>query len=986
MKQQGIEREISAVRLGLNANGNNDAQPAVDVNAYRIKYDKDIERFFKQFTPKTQSGVLATLGLIGVTGVGLAIAGIVSPVFAIGGGVALATAGAGAIVANVIPNTMAYNKAKFKNRGIGGTEFSADAMRKIKEYSHILQTSKEKKFTIDGTIYSRKKLAKHIKELESNIGFIEIVKEAASTSHEAAVALAQNPNTKKIEFNGVMYSRAKLERIAEQNETVAYQGLKQLLDSGLEISDQIRGLESHPLTRDQQRQLNEYKNMIIRIGDCVAELATESNRTALGFERGADTQDRYNPYKKLIIDAIGKGCMLGDDRQNQQIAQIANQRKGKKINAELAIMQYSNMYEREALEQLDAEKTATLEANRQIQQKYQEQEQILAELPQKDNDIEQVKAGNARSRKSIDEQIGYQALIKSAKQVAANLPAEFTERKAALLVGIRQLNNAIVSGDVAQIEASHISLDERISEAYETIKTSHYAKGLKNARDSIGKAFVKYKETTDALIAQKDEQVIKEQKKSTRLTKTAWKHRAQRKELKKQNEQLEGEVAAGQDQIDRLGTQIGELDSQLGAALGVAKKLKHKNAQLTVDSIAKDNNIEELESNVEEVATYAFNATHELMMERQRTAALQQQVADRDSQLEQVQALQGQLQATQAELAKAQKENETLTLQASAAKRAGASKSRRIREAQTKVTKLQGKVAEANAELAGTQAQLQTTATELAQSQEQNKTLIAQVSAARIAGAAKSKIIKAKDTKIGELEQQVAARDAEIDTLSDSINGYVVAQGENIQQIVDLQAQNDQLSADNRRLTKTNAELKSEKQGLTEEQSRQAADMAYERHLQEKRIAQLIDEMAADRRYIDDLETTTATQATTIEQMQDQLDAEEAKKAEQKYYRDKGAAKRRRDNAIVKADAHLEHTLEDEPSLTAGNGTVGLLDHYIKTLLARDVSQQTIDEIRHDKELMQRVYEVAKSSLKPLSRQQLKDIVEAYKDEHGIKR
>ena len=272
---------------GIEAIGNE-----YDVNAYTIKYDSKVKRFFKGFAPKVGSGA----AISGVIFAGLGVATIATAgVACLAGAGLIAAAGTSAVLGAGI--SVAYHgivyrknsaKARFKSLGVGGKEDNTGTIGVIehyeeltRKYSKMLENFKSKnKFTLDdGATYSRRDLEKRVKECED----------------------------------------------------IVYHGLKYILQQGIEASEEINALRLKiNLTQREEDRLDNYWDMMHRIGSCVEGLATGRRE--------------FNPYKELIIDAVNKGCLLGNDYYNNEIRSVANNKD--KSEAEKL---YSVMYEQRIL-------------------------------------------------------------------------------------------------------------------------------------------------------------------------------------------------------------------------------------------------------------------------------------------------------------------------------------------------------------------------------------------------------------------------------------------------------------------------------------------------------------------------------------------------------------------------------------------------------------------------------------------------------------
>jgi len=581
-----INRDISYIDMvGHHDEYDIDGYNNSDANKYTIKYDTKLKRFFKQFTPKVASGGMISAGIFTVLGAAALVAG---PVLGLTAGlIAGASAGLGAVV-QATYNTALYaselSKTNFNKHGLGGTEESAEALQQMKGYQKALESSRKRIIELEsGERVTRRELKKRIKELNTRVGSIDIVRDSARTAYIASRALENSPNTDKIEIEGVKYSRRKIQRIVNENENIAYHGLNYLLDQGLRVSDRINRLSDKPKNKYETAQFEGFKGIIKKIADCTSELATERNRTIQTSKKNAKSEGIYNPYKNLIVNSIFKGCLLGNDKQNKTIRKIA-----KENNKTLAFAQYSSMYEQPVLERLSMERDEQIAATEQINNDIKRGVANAISLQGKDFKLGRLTKEQRRISGNIQNEIDYEASIKVAKEIKKHVSEEDSKK---IDTAIKNLQIARINGNEEYLNTTKNALDALIQEMMPKLNArKYYNKGL-------GVALKKYEEINrqkraeftqnfrNNLLKQheahKNDTSRRVEPKNTKL------NAAQEDILRLQNEKSELEIklqtailSAGESSktVTKLRTQLSQKETELAEAIKTNTELTNQNS------------------------------------------------------------------------------------------------------------------------------------------------------------------------------------------------------------------------------------------------------------------------------------------------------------------------------------------------------------------------------------------------------------------------
>ncbi len=406
------------------------------ITPYTIQYDSKAQSFFKGFTPK-----LATSGTLTALGAGACIASVLT------GGIAGIAIGA---VAGVVAggytiwtgvDAAHVSKARFKALGIGGKK--------------------------------------------ENAGTIEVVKHSEEMAHKFTKLLEEYPDEKTFELeDGATYTRRDLQKRIKGYEREAYNGLNYILKQGLYVSDKIETLGKRKnLTPYEENLKKQYWDIMDRVSACVKSVA--SNRLY------------YNPYKGLIIDAMQKGCLLGDYHQINKI------REAKAIgDKDNTIQLYFEMYERDLLESNSKKRPEQKPIDR------REHEQLKRDKVKLEQDIESLK----------------EEISKISQKSARRVQTAWNIR-----------------GQKKVLQKRTEELEDIIEELYQRL--DEYEKKLAETKAKLGETQEKLEET-DAKRKKALQEVFVVGQQHGRAVKTAWKHRGESRYWRGRAEDAEKTVGA----------------------------------------------------------------------------------------------------------------------------------------------------------------------------------------------------------------------------------------------------------------------------------------------------------------------------------------------------------------------------------------------------------------------------------------------------------
>ena len=461
----------------------------LDVNAYTVQYDSKVKRFFKGFAPKVASGglistaIFAGLSLATVLTGGIAGLGIGALV-----GASVATGAAIQTIYSGVVYSRNASNSRFKALGVGGFKDEIGAIGVVEEYE--------------------KRANKYTQLLED----------------------LSSQNTFTLE-DGATYSRRDLQRRIKESEDIAYHGLKYILNQGIQASENINALRKKTnLTKTEEEKLEQYWDMMSRISACVENIATGRRD--------------FNPYKALIADAILKGCLLGNDYQNNNIRAV----KSSKDKNE-AYKVYSNMYEQKILKEIQKERREVLEQQKLIQEDQEMVIQTRGELIAQDRDIAKVKRANRKLAKQMNELDSYNLLLDVAGRLAVSLPQDLAEDRKAIVEAREEFKTAIESKEANEIKTKKDDLDILVNDTQDKLYAWYSLTGKKAGLEKFEKQFEEYKAVSEQAIARQTQ-------KFESSVQRAWNQRAKNKALTKKLGETQTDLSKAQADLSETQTDL----------------------------------------------------------------------------------------------------------------------------------------------------------------------------------------------------------------------------------------------------------------------------------------------------------------------------------------------------------------------------------------------------------------------------------------------
>ena len=268
------------------------------INTLTEKYDGKTKRFLQNFLPRVGTGSLA-----GIIGAGLVVGAVVPATLLISGtGLAIGSIiGAGAI--GTVSGAGLY---------IGVDSISSAVQNSPKRIFKAMQKGGED-------------------ELESAI---QLIKDKVSVATAYKEVLADYPDEPKIEVlpEGDVKSRKQLKKEIKSNEKVATAGVIALLEEAMSLTESLRKIykkinQGARLSDREESNKKNYELKLDKINECIKFVATSTKEK--------------NPYKEAIIDAMLRGCWLGNYNQNQEIDKLKTTK-----NKHNALQLYYQMFER----------------------------------------------------------------------------------------------------------------------------------------------------------------------------------------------------------------------------------------------------------------------------------------------------------------------------------------------------------------------------------------------------------------------------------------------------------------------------------------------------------------------------------------------------------------------------------------------------------------------------------------------------------------
>ena len=767
-----------------------------------------------------------------------------------------------------------------------------------------------------GIVYGRNAARSRFKALgvggkEDDAGTIGLVEEYEKKAYGYTQMLENHPSDKTFVLSdGATYSRRDLKRRIKECEDIVYHGLKYLLDQGLYISEQITALNKKVnLTENEEDKLAKYWDVLDRIGGCVAVIT--SQRT------------EFNPYKSLIIGAIQDGCLLGNDYQNNQIKAVAASRDYDRA-AEL----YSNMYEKPLLENIRKERQATLELSEQIKADNKHVVRTRKELIKHDRDISRVQQENRTLAKQINELDSYNLLIDVANRLTADLPNEFSEEKRAISSTTAEFKKYIQLENDAKILASKEVLDQLITETQTKLYVWYVETGKKAGLEKFKRAFEEYKEISEQKLA-------KQTKKYEGAVRRGVAKRAENRELRSKLDLKEAElddaIQGWNDAEQRAEKQTKKYEGAVRRGVAKRQQAKELESELTTTQAKYERAVKR---------GVAKRAESKYWKDRAESAEDTVSVLY-DSQV-QIEAERDEAQARASKLKtkgkKATSLIATLVLD-------GKKKDTQIQELQSDRDEL----IDYNEELIADNARAAEIIVEV---KEQNATLT------KTNKRREGQIAKAKEKAKADAKT-IAEQASQIQELSENINTFVVAQGENIQRIIDLEVENQNLE----QLSRANEEL--------------AISLGHSLHQTKKELDALTSERDAYKEGVEQLEQDKLRLQQQLEEAQVRADVLQAHEDIKHNNFVRGGLASRLDKLMEKVEAHVEYT---ESQRKYDKHATDDLRAFIRIIKDKPEYLKTNEDLDMSIEILKKAYSVHKSSLASISRDRLKELIDSKRD------
>lgn len=412
----------------------------------RIKYDSHLQRVLRTYTPR----------ISGTASFGVATAVVVGAPLLIAG----AFAGAGIIAAV----------------GIGAVAAGAGTSLGI---GYFNKTAFRKKFKqLEGDSENLDEIVKYINEYDNSAKYYRQI----LANHQGEKVVPIEDENGKVELVKV----SKVNKWVKENEEIVYNGLKYLYEKAFVYSNQIRDYNSmKKLTTEQEKIVSKLYDKLAIIGEATVDVTID--------------RTDYNPYKRLIIDALNDGCLIGvkkelrryitNDKINKQIEAIKGSKDIEKVK-EL----YSSIYEATAFRRLQESEESRKKAQEATNEEYRKYLLGVELLDKCQGDLSKLR-GQERKLAEMAQKVRYnqqliadlKALINQSKDYANRLKGKMQTE---LLNAIASAEEALESGKNDRMRPAKNNLSKLNLKAQEIIEESAY----KSGRDSLAEVIKEYKE------------------------------------------------------------------------------------------------------------------------------------------------------------------------------------------------------------------------------------------------------------------------------------------------------------------------------------------------------------------------------------------------------------------------------------------------------------------------------------------------------------
>lgn len=323
-------------------------------------------------------------------------------------------------------------------------------------------------FTMSGINYLDNFSKSHFAKKEKEQGIEAVCSEIEYSAQEARYIdcmLQLQPNSNKIEYQGEMYSRRKLQKLIKRHQTVSYYGVKYQLGKALKYTDIINSLQNKKDRTAEQNVLLEDSLKQLSIIRKNLQLTNWGKRDTENFvESNGTYTPSTSPYKKLLIDAIRKGCLLGSNAQiNNNIFKLRYNLIDETDNFNSAVKMYSEIYEKpmySAINNFQQERNRALE---EVNEEHEKLLQLIEKLINNDAKTLKLTREEALLKDQIENLTDYIALIKQAEVLKPKMTNKMAKHKKQLVWTVNSLKNAIVNKDESQMKGQSILLQKEIS-------------------------------------------------------------------------------------------------------------------------------------------------------------------------------------------------------------------------------------------------------------------------------------------------------------------------------------------------------------------------------------------------------------------------------------------------------------------------------------------------------------------------------------------
>ena len=225
--------------------------------------------------------------------------------------------------------------------------------------------------------------------------------------------------------------------------------------------------------------------------------------------------------------------------------------------------------------------------------------------------------------------------------------------------------------------------------------------------------------------------------------------------------------------------------------------------------------------------------------------------------------------------------------------------------------------------------------------------------------------VQSQATELEQKSATIVEMGETIGNLNEEINGFVAAQGENIDRIIELEDANSRLTAEN------------------ENMAQAGADMAYDLRKTTDKLARVTSERDMYKAGVEDLRYEISGLTDDLEILQERLDVVQGTQDFVNHKLTQGRKIARLNGLLKTMSAHLEYTLEEIESGKYSEEQVAQfregaeeLHHHIITVGGKDLRQVTIDDLDMFFELERAIYGKG-AGLPKATKAQLREIAES---------